>query len=93
MILCNTFPGLYSTKKEKVLKNLFKNCFNLAKILSMFKVFWITITLTIWSTYKKERPYCRYQYSTHGKNRPDMLFGDKTQRVEFRVLKMRSLCV
>ena len=57
MILCNTFSGLYSTKKEKVLKNLFNNCFNLAKLLSMFKVFWITITLTTWSTYKKKEDH------------------------------------
>ncbi|WZY94442.1 hypothetical protein YC2023_066771 [Brassica napus] len=37
-----------------------------------------------WYTYKKRKTYCRYQYSTHGKDRPDMLFGDKTQRVEFK---------
>ncbi|WZZ16642.1 hypothetical protein YC2023_109731 [Brassica napus] len=43
-------PEIYGTK---VLKNLFNNCFNLAKLVNMFKVFWITITLTTWSTYKK----------------------------------------
>ncbi|WZY85733.1 hypothetical protein YC2023_032117 [Brassica napus] len=73
-------------------KNLFKNCFNLAKLLSMFKVSGSLSLSRPCLHIKKGRPYCRYQYSTHGKNRPYMIFGDKTQRVEFRVLKMRSLC-
>jgi len=36
--------------------NLFKDCFNLPKLLSMFKVFCITITFTTWSKDKKGRP-------------------------------------